>query len=400
MIKDKNILLGVTGGIAAYKSADLVSRLKKQGANVKVVMTEAATKFISPIVFQTLSNNPVYVDMFHPLSNMDVEHISLAKWADLIVIAPATANTIAKLTHGIADNMLTTVLQAARCPIAIAPAMNTEMYHQEVCQKNIEILKGRGVEFYNPSSGLLACGDLGEGKMMEPELIVEHIDYSLTPKTLVNKKILVTAGPTIESIDPVRYLTNHSSGKMGYSIAIEARNRGAEVTLVSGPTNLTAPWGMEVVPVHSTQEMFDAVNDRFDYVDILFKAAAPSDYRPAHYSDQKIKKKDSDELTLSFSPNPDIAKAMGQKKREQLIIGFAAESENLLKNAQGKLNAKNFDMIVVNDITEQDAGFKADTNRVNFINRSGEIEPQELMLKSELSALILDRVEKLLKARS
>jgi len=296
--------------------------------------------------------------------------------------------------------MLTTVLQAARSPIAIAPAMNTEMYHQEICKKNIQTLKSRGVQFYDPASGLLACGDVGEGKMMEPEFIVEHINYSLTPKTLKDKKVLVTAGPTIESIDPVRYLTNHSSGKMGYSIAIEARNRGADVTLISGPTNLEAPWGMDLVHVKSTQEMFNAVNDRFDHVDVLLKAAAPSDYKPDHYSDQKIKKKDSDGLTISFSPNPDIAKAMGEKKNQQLIVGFAAESENLLNNAQGKLDAKNFDMIVVNDITEHDAGFKADTNRVNFINRDGKIEPQELMLKSELSALILDRVEKLLKARS
>lgn len=398
MLTGKRILLGVTGGIACYKSVDLVSRLKKQGAEVKVVMTDAACEFVSPITFQTLSGNVVHTKMFDQLFNMDVEHISLAKWADLIVVAPATANTIAKIRYGIADNMLTTVLQARRCPLAIAPAMNTAMYESKQTQENMKALKEEGVHFFDPCDGLLACGDVGAGKMMEPVDMVERIRYVFTEKTLAGKKVVITAGPTLERIDPVRFVSNHSSGKMGYSIAELARNRGADVTLISGPTKLEAPWGMKVIPVESTLEMFAAVEKEFDSADILVKSAAPSDFRPAHYTDEKIKKKEKDSLTIELTPNPDIAKHFGKLKKNQFIVGFAAESHMLEEHAQRKLKEKGFDFIVANNITQEGAGFKGDTNIVKIFHKEGWQKDYPMMAKTELAKVILDLVEEGLKS--
>lgn len=398
MLTGKNIVLGVTGGIAVYKAADLVSRLRKQNANIDVIMTEGATKFVAPLTFQTMSQNQVHTEMFGLISNFDVEHISLAQKADIILIAPATANTIGKIANGIADNMLTTVVMASKAKLIFAPAMNTTMYNSPMVQENINKLKKLGHEFVKPGVGLLACGDYGEGKMAEPADIVEYVINSFIKKDLLGKKIVITAGPTIEPIDPVRYMTNHSSGKMGYSIAKEARNRGAEVVLITGPTSLIPPEGIEIEQVDTTQEMFDAVAKYFDTCDILIKSAAPLDYKPENVSPIKIKKKDDEEdlLDLKFVRNPDIAAYYGKLKKDQIIVGFAAESNNLLEYAKEKLNKKNFDFIVANDITEAGAGFKGDTNIVTIIEKNGVYVRHPIMDKSELAGLILDKAKKIL----
>ncbi len=398
MLKGKNIVLGVTGGIAVYKAVDLVSRLRKQNANIDVIMTEGATKFVSPLTFQTMSQNQVHTEMFGLISNFDVEHISLAQKADIILIAPATANTIGKIANGIADNMLTTVVMASKAKIIFAPAMNTTMYNSPMVKENINKLKKLGHEFVKPGVGLLACGDYGEGKMAEPADIVEYVINSFVKKDLLGKKIVITAGPTIEPIDPVRYMTNHSSGKMGYSIAKEARNRGADVVLITGPTSLIPPEGIEIEQVDTTQEMYDAVGKYFDTCDILIKSAAPLDYKPESISPIKIKKKDDEDdlLDLKFVRNPDIAAYYGKLKKDQIIVGFAAESNNLLEYAKEKLNKKNFDFIVANDITEAGAGFKGDTNIVTIIEKNGVYERHPIMDKSELAGLILDKVKNIL----
>lgn len=398
-MKNKHVLLGVTGGIAAYKAPAIVSRLKKLGMQVKVVMTEAATKFVTPLTFQTMSNEVVHVDMFDQLNNMDVEHIALAKWADVMVIAPATANTMAKLAYGIADNMLTTVALATTAPILIAPAMNTQMLRADATQEALKVLKNRKqYEILPTAEGLLACQDVGEGKMLEPEDIVDYILMALTEKTMAGVDLTVTAGPTKERMDPVRFISNHSTGKMGYAIAQEAAARGAKVHLISGPSNLNVPKGVDFIPVESTEDMFKAVEAKFDDTDVLIKSAAPSDYKPKTYAAEKIKKREGGLMAVEFSPNPDIAKHFGAMKGDRVIVGFAAESHNMADYAKKKLKEKNFNFIVANNITEAKAGFGSDTNHVHIFSADGTDEELPMMDKSDLAAAILDRVERDLKS--
>lgn len=397
-LKDKKILLGVTGGISIYKSPGICSLLRKQGAKVKVVMTKSATEFVKPITFQTMTDNYVHVDMFsdNPVTP-NVEHIELAKWADIIVIAPATANTIAKFANGIGDNLLTSIFLAHRSPVILVPAMNTFMLNSPANRENMQKLRDRGIKILGTHSDLLACLDVGDGKMLEPEEIVEEIDYSLREKDLAGKKIVITAGPTQEAIDPVRYLTNHSSGKMGYALAEEAAKRGAIVTLISGPTNLEPPKNAKVIQVKTTQEMFNAVNSNFKTVDVLIKSAAPADFKPEKYSQEKIKKEGSHgKMEISLTQNPDIAKSMGELKTSQIIVGFAAESENEIENGIKKLKSKNFDMIIINNIKRADAGFKSDNNAVTIIDKDEKVEELELMPKLELAGEILNRVKNFL----
>lgn len=397
MLKGKNILLGVTGGIAAYKAVALVSALKKREANVKVIMTKSACEFVTPLTFQTMSNNTVHTEMFNQLNNMDVEHISLAKWADIFVIAPASANTIGKMANGIADNMLTTVYMASRCKVIVAPAMNTYMLNHPANLNNIEKLKSYGVRVLKTQEDLLACGDVGSGKMLEPQDILEEIDYELTEKDLLGKKVVITSGPTIEKIDPVRYLSNHSSGKMGYALAKNAHNRGAEVVLISGPTSLKVPEVSKFVRIESTLDMFKAVEDEFDTLDVLIKAAAPADYRPEKYSEEKIKKDAKDDLEkIELVHNPDIAKHFGQLKNNQILVGFAAESQNEIEYGLGKLKKKNLDLIVVNNIKREGAGFKSDTNIASIIDANESVENLAIMSKESLAEEILNRVVGLL----
>ncbi len=393
-IKDKNILLGVTGGIACYKSPGICSLLRKKGANVKVVMTKAATEFVHPLTFETMSNNLVHIDMFPKVStSAEVDHIELAKWADLIVIAPATGNTIAKIANGFADNLLTSMMLAERSPVVIVPSMNTFMLNNISTRRNIKTLADRGYHILGTKTDLLACNDVGDGKMLEPEEIVDEIDTILRKKDLKGKKILVTAGPTVEKIDPVRYLTNHSSGKMGYALAEEAMKRGAEVILVSGPTSLSIPKVKNFIRIESTEDMYKAVMDNFEDLDILIKAAAPADFRPENISDEKIKKEGKEgKMALTLTQNPDIAKSAGQAKANQFIVGFAAESENEIENAKKKLENKNFDMIVLNNIKRKDAGFKSDNNQVIIINKDNQVEELDLMSKVDLANEILDRI--------
>lgn len=398
-MKNKHVLLGVTGGIAAYKAPAIVSRLKKLGMEVKVVMTEAATKFVTPLTFQTMSNEVVHVDMFDQLNNMDVEHIALAKWADVMVIAPATANTMAKLAYGIADNMLSTVALATTAPILIAPAMNTQMLRADATQEALKVLKNRKqYEILPTAEGLLACQDVGEGKMLEPEDIVDYILMALTEKTMAGVDLTVTAGPTKERMDPVRFLSNHSTGKMGYAIAQEAAARGAKVHLISGPSHLNVAKGVDFIPVESTEDMFKAVEAKFDGTDVLIKSAAPSDYKPKTYAAEKIKKREGGLMAVEFSPNPDIAKHFGAMKGDRVIVGFAAESHNMADYAKKKLKEKNFNFIVANNITEAKAGFGSDTNHVHIFSADGTDEELPMMDKSDLAAAILDRVERDLKS--
>lgn len=400
MLKDKNILLCVTGGIAAYKAVQLVSLLKKASANVKVIMTEHACKFVTPLTFQTMSENPVYVDMFHPLSNMDVEHISLAKWADLIVVAPATANTIAKINLGIGDNMLTTVLLAKRSPVLIAPAMNTKMMDNPVNKKHLKELEDKDFIILPCGDGRLACGDIGTGKMLDPEQILEYIEIGVSSPDFKDKNIIITAGGTREALDPVRYLGNRSTGKMGYAIAREARNRGANVILITAPTSLTPPEGVKVVPVESTKDMYQAVEDHFEKSDIFICPAAPADYKAKHYSDHKIKKTQGDDtLVVEFDRNPDILQNFGNKKGNRIVVGFAAESQKVTDYASKKLNKKNLDFIVANNITKKGAGFSSDTNIVTIIDKEGPHE-LEMMGKDELAKVIMDKIKGILEQKS
>ena len=393
MLKGKTVLLCITGGIAAYKSADLVSKLKKADVNVDVIMTEAATKFVTPLTFQTMTQNRVHVGMFGLEDEINVEHISLAQKADVILIAPATANTIAKIANGIADNLLTTTVLASQARIIFAPAMNSTMYLHVATVDNMEKLKSRGHIFLKPGEGRLACGDIGPGKMSEPAEIIDALEYYFTPKDFLGKKVIITAGPTIEPIDPVRYITNHSSGKMGYSLANEFHNRGAEVILITGPSSLEPPLNIETIKVNTTQDMLDAVKIHFDSCDILIKSAAPLDYKVENYKNEKIKKSsDSDEkLSLDLVRNPDIAKYFGEIKKDKIMIGFAAETNNLIEYAKKKLAEKNFDFIVANDITKLGAGFKEDTNIVSIIDKDGKIDDLPIMKKALLSKVIADK---------
>lgn len=395
MLSNVNIVLGVTGGIAAYKAVDVVSRLKKLGANVDVIMTKSATKFVTPLTFQSLSQNFVTVDMFAEPKKWEVEHISLAQKADIFLVAPATANIIGKVANGIADDMLTTTIMATRAKVIFAPAMNTNMYRNPIFKENMEKLKNLGYEFIKPASGRLACGDYGEGKMAEPADIVEYIKMYFEKRTLLNKKIIVTAGPTIEKIDPVRYITNFSSGKMGYSIAIEAKRRGADVILITGPTNLDKPDGIKVINISTTMEMLKAIEEYFDECDVLIKAAAPLDYRPEVVSNKKIKKQDGS-LNIKFVRNPDILAHFGKLKKKQILVGFAAETDDVIENAIKKIKIKNLDLIVANDVTMKNAGFRSNTNIATIIDRKGHKENYPQMTKEELARIILDKVEKLL----
>lgn len=391
MLTGKNIVLGVTGGIAAYKAADVVSRLKKQGANVYVIMTENSTQFVSALTFQSLSQNYVVTDMFEDPKTWDVEHISLAKRADLFLIVPATANIVGKIANGIADNMLTTTVMATVAPVFFALAMNTKMYENPIFQSNVKRLEHFGYHMILPGAGRLACGDVGAGKLADPELIVQTVlDYFNSPKPFAGKKILITAGPTREAIDPVRYITNQSSGKMGYAIASEAYKLGAEVILVSGPTGLTPPNGVKFISVESTADMYDAVMKNLD-VDVVIKAAAPADYKIATYSEEKIKKSD-DQMTLTLAKNPDILKEIGKLKTHQILVGFAAETNNVEAYAKKKLVEKNLDFIVANDVSKEGAGFNGDTNIVTLYDKDGSKEAYDCLEKSEVAKLILDKV--------
>jgi phosphopantothenoylcysteine decarboxylase / phosphopantothenate---cysteine ligase len=390
-MKGKEIVLGVTGGIAAYKAVELLRLLTKAGANVHVIMTRGAQEFVTPLTFQTLSMNPVSTSLFNLLSEREIGHITLADRADLLIIAPATANIVGKLANGIADDMLTTTAMATRAPILIAPAMNVNMYQNPAYRDNEAKLRARGVLFVEPVRGALACGWEGEGKLQEPELIFEEARTALACKDLAGERVLVTAGPTREEIDPVRFISNRSSGKMGYAIARAARRRGAEVTLVSGPTGLDKPLGVTMVSVGSACEMREAVIAQAEKSTIVIKAAAVADYRPAARAGMKIKKGSAPEI-LELVRNPDILEELGKVKGERFLVGFAAETDNLLKNARKKLKAKNLDMLVANDVSQAGAGFDGDTNIVKLLFRNGEMEKLPLMAKDGLADVILDRI--------
>lgn len=398
MLKGKTVVIGVSGGIAVYKACDVVSRLKKLNANVHVIMTKSATEFVTPLTFQSLSQNYVVSDMFEEPKTWDVEHISLAKKADVFLIAPATANVIGKVANGIADNMLTTTVMATTGKVLIAPAMNTNMYRNPILQRNISILKELGYNFVDPDSGRLACGDIGEGKLASPEKIVDAVVdlFNEDKKDLLGKKIMITAGPTVESIDPVRYLTNRSTGKMGYAIAKMAANRGADVTLVSGPTNIEPPSNIKkLIKVQSAKDMYDAIIDNFDENQVIIKSAAVADYKPKNYSDKKIKKS-NDDLIIELDRNKDIAYELGKIKKNKILVGFAAETNDLIENAKGKISKKNLDFIVANDLTESGAGFGTDTNIVKIIDKDGNIAKYPQMKKDEVADVILDKVKSLL----
>ncbi len=372
----KKIVLGVTGGIAAYKSAEIVSRLRHMGAEVQVIMTRNATEFVAPLTFQTLSAKPVITDTFRTPDVWNVEHVALAKWADLFLIAPATANIIAKMAHGIADDMLSTTVLATKAPILVAPAMNTGMWTAEATCENVSILRKRGIKIAGPDSGMLACGDSGAGRMSEPEEILRETGNILFPQyDMAGLKVLVTAGATRERLDPVRFLTNDSSGKMGFAIAEAARDRGADVTVIQGTVSVPAPAGVRLVPIVSTEDLLDAMLREVPAQDIVIQAAAPADYRFTRISDVKIKKKDRDTITLTLEETPDVAQAVGRIKREgQTLVGFAAETDHLLENAASKLQKKNLDMIVANDVTKPGAGFNTDTNIATLITKDRTVD--------------------------
>lgn len=392
MLKGKTVLLGITGSIAAYKIAYLASALHKLHADVHVLMTENATNFINPITFETLTGNKCLVDTFDRNFQFQVEHVSIAKKADVVMIAPASANVIGKLANGLADDMLTTTVMACRCQKILAPAMNTAMYENPVVQDNIRKLQTYGYEVITPASGYLACGDTGAGKMPEPETLLEYIlKEAAFQKDLAGKKLLVTAGPTQEAIDPVRCLTNHSSGKMGYAIAKMAMLRGAEVTLVSGPTAIEPPLFVKVVPVTSARDMFEAVTGLSDEQDIIIKAAAVADYRPKQVSEDKVKKKD-DQVSIELERTDDILKYLGQhKKQGQFLCGFSMETRDMLRNSRAKLEKKNLDMVAANNLKVEGAGFQGDTNVLTLITQDEEVS-LPLMSKEDAAAKILDKI--------
>ncbi|MBF1180852.1 MAG: bifunctional phosphopantothenoylcysteine decarboxylase/phosphopantothenate--cysteine ligase CoaBC [[Eubacterium] sulci] len=392
MFENKSIIIGVSGGIAAYKTAYLVSALSKTEADVNVIMTENACEFISPLVFETLTGNKCYVDTFDRNFKFDVEHISLAKKADIFMIAPATANVIAKIANGIADDMLTTTFLASKCKKIVSPAMNTAMFENQITQDNIAKLKKYGIGVIEPQNGLLACGDTGAGKMPEPDFLFDVIEREIArEKDMLGKKVLVTAGATMESLDPVRFLTNHSSGKMGFAIAKEAMLRGAEVTVVKANTTAEIPNFVNIVEVSSASEMFDEVTKRANQQDIIVKAAAVADYTPESYVDSKIKKKDGD-LSIPLKRTMDILKYLGENKKEgQFLCGFSMETDNMLENSKAKLSKKNADMIVANNLKDAGSGFKTDTNAVTLITRDGH-RSLELKSKADVAKEIFDEI--------
>ena len=398
-LENRCIVLGITGGIAAYKAADLTSRLKKLGADVRVIMTHSAEKFISPLTLQTLSQNPVALDMFEEPKSWEVRHIALAQAADIFVIAPCTANVLGKIASGIADDMLTTTVMATRAPILLAPAMNTQMYENPIVQENLSKLSHLGYTIIAPESGRLACGDVGTGKLADPERIADAVlSAALRPGgDLSGRKILVTAGATREALDPVRFLTNHSSGKMGYAIANAAYLRGADVTLVAAPNTQKALDGIHTIHVVSAQEMFDAVMNQAENADIIIKAAAVADFRPAEYQNQKLKKADKSSMNIPLVSNPDILQALGDRfGGKKIIAGFCMETENLMENARIKLQKKKVDFIVANNLTTAGAGFGTDTNVVTILSKDGSAEALPCMSKADVAQVLLDRLTKAL----
>lgn len=392
MLKGKTVVLGVTGSIAAYKIAYLASALVKLHADVNVIMTQNATNFINPITFETLTSNKCLVDTFDRNFQYNVEHVALAKRADIFMVAPASANVIGKMANGIADDMLTTTILAAKCPKLVSPAMNTNMYTNQIVQDNLEKLKHYGFEIIDPANGYLACGDTGAGKMPEPEILLQYILREIAcEKDLAGKRVLITAGPTQEKIDPVRYITNHSTGKMGYALAECCMRRGAEVTLVSGPVAIQPPMFVDVVPVTSAEEMAREVKTRADSQDIIIKAAAVADYRPVNPADEKIKKKDGDS-SIELERTEDILKYLGEhRKKGQFICGFSMETEHMVENSTAKLDKKNVDMIVANNLKVRGAGFGTDTNIVTLITKAGAKE-LPIMSKSEVADAIMDEI--------
>lgn len=392
----KCVVIGVTGGIAVYKALDVISALRKKDIEVHVIMTESATKFVNPLTFQSISQNMVVTDMFAEPKAWEIQHISLAQKADLMLIAPATANIIGKVANGIADDMLsTTIMAASKAKVIFAPAMNTNMYQNKIVQNNIEKLKNFDYDFIEPASGRLACGDVGIGKLADVNTIVEKVLSELNDKKkdLEGKKVLISAGPTIAPIDPVRYITNRSTGKMGYSIAKEAKDRGAEVILVSGPTNLNPPKDVKIINIKTNEEMKNEIFKYFDWADIVIKSAAVADYKPKEYSTEKIKKGEGD-LNLSLTRDNDILKSLGEIKTHQVLVGFAAESNDVLKNADKKLKNKNLDFIVANDITASDTGFGSDDNKVVILSKDNERLELEKMSKIEVASNIFDMILK------
>ena len=389
----KTVVLGVTGSIAAYKACDIASHLRKQGVDVRAILTKAGAEIITPLALETMSANPVVSDMFNRETPWEVEHISLAKRADVFLVAPATANFLGKAAHGIADDMLTTTILATHAPVLVAPAMNVNMYENPVVQENIAILKNRGWHFIEPETGMLACGDVAKGRLADVDAIVAATVALLYPRRdLEGKRLLVSAGPTQERIDPVRYITNRSSGKMGYAIAEAAAARGAKVTLVSGPVTLDVPAGVERMSVVSSADMFEAIHAAFPACDGLIMAAAPADFTPAAVAEQKIKKQGGEGMTLTLASTRDILKSIGQQKGDKRVMGFAAETENLAENAAKKLEAKNLDMIAANDVAAENAGFGVDTNAVNLYKRDGSMEQSGIMTKRALADWLLDRL--------
>lgn len=394
MLKNKTIVLGVSGGIAVYKAVEVLRLLTKAGADVHVIMTANACEFVTPLTFQTLSKNPVHTALFDLYQEREIGHISLAARADLFVVAPATANLIGKIANGLADDLLTTSLMATQAPVLICPAMNTNMYLNPFYQRNHQHLADVGYQLLEPASGELACGWQGQGKLPDPQEIFSAVCRLLAPGDLTGITLLVTAGPTREDIDPVRYISNYSSGKMGYAIAAAAAARGARVTLISGPVSLVPPAGVETVSVTSALEMQQELETRFDATDVVIKAAAVADYRPAQRAGQKMKKNDGP-LTLVLEKNPDLLAALGQRKTHQILIGFAAETENLLENAATKLRQKNLDLIVANDVSAPGSAFGGDTNQVKFLFANGHIEELPLLTKDQVAYQLLDRVVQL-----
>lgn len=391
----KCVCLGVSGGIAVYKALDVVSALRKKDIDVRVIMTESATKFVTPLPFQSLSQNMVITDMFAEPKAFEIQHISLAKRADVFLVAPATANIIAKVANGIADDMLSTTIMATKAKVIFAPAMNTNMYENPIVQENINKLKKLGYEFIEPASGVLACGDEGKGKLASPgeivERVIEALDNTNIEKDLLGKNVLISAGPTNANIDPVRFITNRSTGKMGYFLAEEARDRGANVTLVSGPTKLNPPNGVRVINVITNEEMKNAILDNYDSSDIVVKSAAVTDYKIKSYSNEKIKKGDGD-LVLTFVRDNDILKILGENKKHQILVGFAAESNNVVENAKQKITKKNLDFIVANDITSSDTGFASDDNKVIILSKDGEEIYLDKMSKRKVASKIFDTI--------
>ncbi len=399
MLHGKCLLLGVTGGIAAYKAAEVLRLLIKAGADVHVIMTQSARQFVTPLTFQTLSGHPVHTEMFNLVQEQEIGHISLADRADLVLIAPATANVIGKIANGIADDLLTTTIMATRAKVLFAPAMNTNMWQNPLYQMNQQRLEQLGYQFIEPVYGDLACGWQGQGKLPDPEAIVTAVQGCLGPGDLSGRTVLVTAGPTREELDPVRFLSNYSSGKMGYALATAARDRGARVILVSGPVSHPAPAGLTLIRVTSAQEMYEVVLEKAGEADVIIKAAAVADYRPVERATQKTKKGQTETLSVALQRNPDILAELGRRKEGQILVGFAAETDHLLEHARDKLQAKNLDMIVANDVTQNGAGFDADTNIVRLLTCDGQCEELPQMAKSAVASSILDRVAAMLSAK-